>query len=172
MAFAAFSAGTNCKIVLGRLSTNGVIVVVDEAGYAEDISADTAWAELARSANAILVDVRTIPEWNFVGIPDLSSLNKTVALIEWQSYPAMTVNANFLAMLDEAVTARGLGKDAPVYFICRSGARSKAAATAAIAGGYTTSFNVAGGFEGPLDADRHRGTCGGWKAAGLPWIQS
>ena len=55
---------------------------------------------------------------------------------------------------------------------CERTCSGKAAATAAIAGGYTTSFNVAGGFEGPLDADRHRGTCGGWKAAGLPWIQS
>jgi hypothetical protein len=31
--------------------------------------------------------------------------------------------------------------------------------------------NVAGGFEGPLDDERHRGTVGGWKAASLPWLQ-
>jgi hypothetical protein len=27
-------------------------------------------------------------------------------------------------------------------------------------------------FEGPLDEDRHRGYIGGWKAAGLPWLQA
>ncbi|MGI9402905.1 MAG: rhodanese-like domain-containing protein, partial [Hyphomicrobium sp.] len=27
------------------------------------------------------------------------------------------------------------------------------------------------GFEGPLDASRHRGQVAGWKAAGLPWVQ-
>jgi hypothetical protein len=37
--------------------------------------------------------------------------------------------------------------------------------------GYRACHNVAGGFEGPLDDDRHRGSAGGWKATGLPWIQ-
>jgi len=31
---------------------------------------------------------------------------------------------------------------------------------------------VAQGFEGDRDADGHRGTIGGWKAGGLPWVQS
>jgi hypothetical protein len=30
---------------------------------------------------------------------------------------------------------------------------------------------VAEGFEGPPDANRHRGKVAGWKAAGLPWVQ-
>ena len=37
--------------------------------------------------------------------------------------------------------------------------------------GYRACHNVAGGFEGPLDDERHRGSVGGWKAAGLPWLQ-
>ena len=28
------------------------------------------------------------------------------------------------------------------------------------------------GFEGDKDGTGHRGTLGGWKAAGLPWVQS
>jgi hypothetical protein len=39
------------------------------------------------------------------------------------------------------------------------------------AAGYRACHNVAGGFEGPLDDDRHRGSADGWKAAGLPWLQ-
>jgi len=37
--------------------------------------------------------------------------------------------------------------------------------------GYKRCFNVSDGFEGNLDGNRHRGTKGGWKVAGLPWIQ-
>jgi rhodanese-related sulfurtransferase len=43
---------------------------------------------------------------------------------------------------------------------------------AATAAGFTRAHNVQGGFEGDLDATRHRGTTGGWKASGLPWVQS
>jgi hypothetical protein len=38
--------------------------------------------------------------------------------------------------------------------------------------GYADSYNIAGGFEGDLDAERHRGKNNGWKAAGLPWVQT
>ena len=61
--------------------------------------------------------------------------------------------------------------DAPVLFICRSGARSRSAAEALSAAGHTRCFNVSEGFEGDKDAESHRGKRGGWKAASLPWIQ-
>ncbi|MGE0096622.1 MAG: rhodanese-like domain-containing protein, partial [Alphaproteobacteria bacterium] len=35
---------------------------------------------LARDPNSVLVDVRSQAEWSFVGVPDLSSLGKKVAL--------------------------------------------------------------------------------------------
>jgi rhodanese-related sulfurtransferase len=59
-----------------------------------------------------------------------------------------------------------------VLFLCRSGGRSKSAAIAQTGAGYKKCYNVAGGFEGDLDADGHRGHIGGWKAAGLPWKQT
>jgi rhodanese-related sulfurtransferase len=59
-----------------------------------------------------------------------------------------------------------------LFFICRSGVRSQHAAQAMLARGYTRCFNVAEGFEGPLDDSRHRGVKGGWKSRGLPWVQS
>jgi len=58
-----------------------------------------------------------------------------------------------------------------VLFLCRSGARSRAAAMAATAAGYARAYNVAEGFEGDLDAEGHRGRVNGWKVAGLPWRQ-
>jgi hypothetical protein len=39
------------------------------------------------------------------------------------------------------------------------------------AAGYSRCYNVSEGFEGGLDAEHHRGRAGGWKAAGLPWVQ-
>jgi rhodanese-related sulfurtransferase len=68
--------------------------------------------------------------------------------------------------------AAGATTETPIAFICRSGARSQAAAIAMTAKGFTKCFNVAGGFEGDVDAERHRGGTNGWKAEGLPWVQS
>jgi len=32
-------------------------------------------------------------------------------------------------------------------------------------------LNVIGGFEGDLDEQGRRGQLGGWRKAGLPWVQ-
>jgi rhodanese-related sulfurtransferase len=61
---------------------------------------------------------------------------------------------------------------APVIFLCRSGARSNSAASAAAAMGYTRAFNLLDGFEGNKDAAGQRSKLGGWRAEDLPWVQS
>ncbi len=140
--------------------------------YAGVLEILEAWDLLAREQAAQLVDVRTVAEWNFVGLPDLSSLGRPVHRIEWQSYPAMQINPNFAADASEAVRAAGAGPDTPLLFLCRSGARSRAAAMAMTRAGFKNAFNIVGGFEGDLDQQGHRGRISGWKAAGLPWRQS
>jgi rhodanese-related sulfurtransferase len=137
--------------------------------YAGDASVTEAWAALQLDPRAQLVDVRTAAEWQFVGLPDLSVLERRVHCIEWVTYPAMTPNPKFI---EDVRAALGTEQDITVYVLCRSGARSRAAAIAMTAQGYTNSFNIAGGFEGDLDAERHRGRNNGWKAAGLPWVQT
>jgi rhodanese-related sulfurtransferase len=72
----------------------------------------------------------------------------------------------------DKVRAAGVGENDEVFLICRSGARSAAAANALTAAGFAHCYNVAQGFEGDRDAEGHRGSVGGWKAAGLPWAQS
>lgn len=145
---------------------------VSSVSYAGDIDAAEAWNRLKADPKAQLIDVRTIAEWNFVGLPDLSALGRRVHTIEWQQFPNMAVNPDFAGEAAAAVSAAGAGRDTPVLFLCRSGARSRAAAMAFAAEGYSAAFNVAGGFEGDLDPERHRGQLSGWKAAGLPWRQS
>jgi rhodanese-related sulfurtransferase len=137
------------------------------ANYAGDITPERAWEILASDENSVLIDVRTKPEWSFVGVCDLESLNKQPALIEWQVFPTMAVNESF----GESVDSIGAPQDAPLLFLCRSGARSRNAAIAATERGYQACYNVAGGFEGDPDGERHRGRVNGWKAAGLPWVQ-
>ncbi|WP_244534664.1 rhodanese-like domain-containing protein [Hyphomicrobium sp. CS1GBMeth3] len=129
------------------------------------------WARLQADADAVLVDVRTRAEWTFVGLPDLSTLNKRVQAIEWQAFPDNRVDPDFVEKLSGLLEGAGVSKDAELFFICRSGARSRAAAAAMADAGYTRSRNVADGFEGPLDATQKRGQVAGWKAAGLPWRQ-
>ena len=118
--------------------------------------------ELSRQQpGTALVDVRTQAEWNYVGrIPGSVE-------IEWQTWPGGKPNADFLTQLERMVP-----KDSTVLFICRSGARSHAAASAARQAGYACCINVLEGFEGDRDESGHRNTVGGWRAAGLPWVQS
>ena len=136
--------------------------------YAGDISPKQAWDMLAQDKAAVLVDVRTRPEWSFVGIPDLSNLGKQVILLSWQVYPEMKIDADFVAKLQSQLPG---GPDAPVLFLCRSGARSRSAAQALTAAGYARCYNVSEGFEGDKDASSHRAQRGGWKFASLPWVQ-
>lgn len=136
--------------------------------YAGDVSSTEAWNNLSSDPVAQLIDVRTQPEWSFVGVPDLGKLGKRPLFVSWQIYPEMSINPRFA----EELRAQGAAPGQSLYFICRSGARSRAAAKAMTAAGFSPCFNVAGGFEGDLDAEKHRGRLGGWKAAGLAWTQS
>ena len=137
-------------------------------GYAGDVLASDAWAALSDDDAAVVVDVRTQPEWNFVGLPNLSSLGRKVLPISWRIYPEMDVNNSFVAELEK----RGISKDSPIFMLCRTGGRSREAAIAATAEGYRFCFNIAYGFEGDVSSEGKRGTVNGWKAEGLAWQQA
>lgn len=143
-----------------------------EGGYAGNVTSQEAFNELTGDETSVLVDVRTQAEWAFVGLPDLRPIGKEPVLVEWQSFPPSGPNPEFAEAVSNVLAKKGLDQSASIYFLCRSGARSQAAAIALTQVGYTNCFNISDGFEGPLDADGHRGTQSGWKAAGLPWTQS
>ena len=135
------------------------------------VTAEDAWLRLKEDAGSVLIDVRTIAEWAYVGLPELSALGKRPVLVEWQGFPDERLNAAFVDRVVEALEPLGADHDSELLFICRSGQRSLKAAQAMAAAGYRRCRNVVDGFEGPLDADRHRGRLQGWKAQGLPWTQ-
>jgi len=135
-------------------------------GYAENVTPSEAYVELQADPLAVLVDVRTSAEWSYVGLPDLTQAGKRVIALQWQHFPDGTLNTSFVQQLREA----GVDEGTPIYFLCRSGVRSAAAAKAATAAGLGPAYNVSEGFEGQLGSDGHRDV-NGWKAAGLPWSQ-
>lgn len=141
---------------------------VETPAYAGDVSPADAWNVLSQNPNAQLVDVRTQAEWAFAGVASLASINKTLKTISWKLYPSYEVNAKFIEQLEQAVA----DKNAPLYFLCKTGGRSLDAAIAASAAGYTQCYNIEGGFEGDLNTNHQRGQVNGWKAARLPWQQS
>ncbi len=140
--------------------------------YRGDVSPGECWSALAETPDALLVDVRTTAEWAYVGLPMLSSLGKAPLLVEWQSFPSMAVDPAFAEKLGDQVAKAGGTPSSPIFFLCRSGVRSIAGAVALTDHGYENCFNVLGGFEGPPDAEGHRGRKAGWKAEGLPWAQN
>lgn len=126
--------------------------------YAGAVTPPEAW-RLVRLGAARLIDVRTAPEFKFVGrVP--GSVN-----IEWHGHDPAPRKL-FLQRLREAVK-----EDEPVLLICRSAKRSDDAAFAAAEAGFKRVYNVLEGFEGQLDRNRQRGNIDGWRFRGLPWEQ-
>ena len=123
------------------------------------VTPQQAWA-LFSSGQAQLVDVRSGEERKFVGhVP--GSVH-----VAWATGTSLTRNPRFVRELEAK-----FGKDATLLLLCRSGKRSELAAEAATKAGFKNVLNVLEGFEGDRDADQRRGTLGGWRFQGLPWLQ-
>lgn len=135
--------------------------------YLGDLTPAEAWKILEDEADSVLIDVRTVAEWQYVGVPVLEGIGKQVVLAEWIHFPGGALNQDFV---DQVKGALG-GGDPALLFLCRSGQRSMGAATALTQAGFSRCYNILDGFEGNKDAAGHRGTVGGWKVAGLPWGQ-
>jgi len=147
---------------------SGDLPIVDEVDPVE------AFKLLEADVDTVLIDVRTQAEWAFVGLPDLSASGRPLWPIEWVAYPDMARNLGFAdhlaAQMDGKLPAR-------LFFICRSGVRSMAAAQSVAAsmaaqGDSVHCTNIAEGFEGDIDQNGQRGRVNGWKVRGLPWRQN
>lgn len=144
-------------VILQRAAERAVALSLPYQGA---LSPSEAFSLMQFAAGAVLVDVRSSAEWQFVGmVPD-------ALCIELRTFPGMQPNPRFLAALEASVP-----KSALTMFLCRSGARSDEAARAASAAGYAAVYNVLEGFEGDKDGASQRGHINGWKRHGLPWVQ-
>lgn len=127
----------------------------------KNISAQQAWEFLVNNPQAVLLDVRTPMEYEYVGHAP-NSLN-----IPWVDEPHWNVDPHFVNKVRDVVP-----QSATILAICRSGKRSLAALEQLADCGFTELCNVEDGFEGDLDENSHRNTINGWRVAGLPWRQS
>ena len=134
----------------------------------KDICPDEAMDLLRQDSKAIILDVRTTMEYQYVGHP-LGALH-----IPWMEAPLWQVDPEFVDKVRKALHER-TGEPVEqtlIMAICRSGTRSRVAAKELARHGFSRVFNIAEGFEGPLDADKHRNTVSGWRYRDLPWEQS
>jgi rhodanese-related sulfurtransferase len=120
----------------------------------DEVDVETAWKTHQSRPRSQLVDVRTRAEWTYVGIPDLTPVGKRAVLVEWQTFPDQAIDPRFAERLAGELKALGVELQDDLFFICRSGSRSLAAAEAMAAMGYGACHNVAGG-------SRARSTTGG-----------
>ena len=125
-------------------------------------------------------DVRTRAEAMYVGWPsDADALVPFVEhpelMTEWDAKRFMyqlEPNQDFVPELERRLKALGLGKEATIILICRSGDRSSKAADRLALAGYSKVYSVAEGVEGDTLKDGPKAgqrAVNGWKNANLPW---
>lgn len=161
------AAKLSCDDLLLQLSYKAVQRRADGLDYAGEVSPQESFDYISQN-RSVVIDVRTSPEWQFVGIPDLSGTPSKLLTISWKIYPSFVLNPKFIGDL---IAETFITKDTPLFFICRSGGRSLDAALAVAAEGYNYCFNIIGGFEGEVGANRQRSMTCGWKYDNLPWVQ-
>jgi len=127
-----------------------------------------------------LFDIRTRAEAMYVGWPgDADALVPYVEhaeiMTEWDDKRTMykvEPNPDFVGELERRLQEKGLGKDATIVLICRSGDRSAKAADRLQMSGYTKVYSVTEGFEGDMTKEGPKTgqrAVNGWKNANLPW---
>ena len=122
---------------------------------------------LTEDPTAVLVDVRSKVEFDYVGHP-LNAIHGP-----WKEFPDWKENQNFVRDFQAAIGEGSSSDDTrSILTICRSGARSLAAARILAGAGYKRLYNVDEGFEGDKDNHAHRGTINGRRFHALPWVQT
>ncbi len=136
----------------------------------KEVNPKEAFEILEKQEDAVLIDVRSTMEYEYVGHP-LNALHVPI-----KEPPDWPMEANFVNNVDSVLKAHFSDskekKGVPLLMLCRSGMRSGLAAETLIKEGFTNVYNVLEGFEGDKDENGHRNTINGWRFHGLPWQQS
>ncbi|MCG8378390.1 MAG: rhodanese-like domain-containing protein [Proteobacteria bacterium] len=125
---------------------------------------------LANKTGALLIDVRSTMEYDYVGHP-LNSIH-----IPIKEPPGWEVDTGFVDKVRKKLVEHEINEptleDTPLLLLCRSGKRSELAAQLLEKDGFKELYNVIEGFEGDKDENGHRNTLNGWRYHKLPWEQS
>ena len=106
---------------------------------------------IENNPNTVLLDVRTVDEWNTVGKPDTKKLGIKSFFITISQDPSFLENVK-----------KNIDKKDQVLVMCAAGGRSIIAANLLANEGYNT-LNISDGFSG-------NGQDPGWKNLGLPSV--
>jgi len=140
----------------------------------KETSSTKAYSILQQSENAVLIDVRSAAEYEYVGHP------KNAIHIAIKEPPTWETSSNFVTNVERALAEKFACADNPlfdiclhseIFLICRSGKRSGEAALLLGAKNFKNIFNIADGFEGDKDKNNHRSVLNGWRFNKLPWEQ-
>ena len=134
----------------------------------------------ANPKGVALFDIRTRAEAMYVGWPgDADALIPYVEhqeiMTDWDDKRTMyqiEPNEDFVKEFERRLSEMGLGKEATIILMCRSGDRSSKAQDRLQAAGYNKVYGVAEGFEGDMSKDGAKAgqrAVNGWKNANLPW---
>ena len=129
-----------------------------------EVNPKQAWKILQENPDAILLDVRSKVEFDYVGHP-VGAVH-----VPLQEFPDWQTDPDFSQKVIELLGTAS--RNVTVLTLCRSGKRSMLAAQLLEAQGYKDTVNIAEGFEGDPDENRHRGNVNGWRYHGLPWEQT
>ena len=129
----------------------------------QEVTPPIAYQKLKETKEAILIDCRTEKEWANIGVPDLSSIDKSVLKIELVRQD-QSINSRFIEKVEKYATYK-----TPLYLICKSGARSAAACQMLLKAGFIDVTNVAEGFEGHSHTNDKSEIIEGWQSHSLPW---
>lgn len=134
----------------------------------QDVTPAEAWDRLQKQPQAVLLDVRSTLEYEYVGHP-VGAVH-----VPWKEPPDWENDPQFVAKVKAALAERVEGEPEalPLMTLCRSGKRSRAAAEALMRQGFREVYNISEGFEGRLNEQGHRSSVNGWRFNKLPWEQA
>lgn len=129
--------------------------------------------------NLLFVDVRDPVEIMFVGFTDAVHVNIPFLMVDRTAWDAkrgvykLVQNPEFVSQIKAELERRGLGMDAEVITLCRSGSeRGEPSASFLRSNGFPSARYVIDGFQGtPLKEGPQAGlrVVNGWQNSGLPW---
>ena len=150
------------------------------AEEALSVTPEYVWDLVQQDADEILfIDVRDPVEIMFIGFTDAVDINIPFKQVDRTQFNedkavfAMPNNPNFTSAVEKALKDKGLGKDALIVTMCRSGsARGKPSAEYLLSQGFSNVKYVDHGFQGDtVKEGENKGfrLLNGWQNTGLPW---
>ena len=144
------------------------------------VTPETVWDLVQKNPDQMLfIDIRDPVEIMFIGSTDAVDINIPFKLVDRKQFNedkaifTMQSNPDFASDVEKALKAKGLGKDALIVTMCRSGSeRGKPSADYLLTQGFSNVKYIDHGFQGSAVKEgvmKGFRTINGWQNSKLPW---